>query len=44
MCVSYQNEGNLIFYGDAINILANHLASESVDLIFHGDRKLQAIF
>jgi site-specific DNA-methyltransferase (adenine-specific) len=34
MCVSYQNEGNLIFYGDAINILANHLASESVDLIF----------
>ncbi len=34
MCVSYQNEGNWIFYGDAINILANHLASESVDLIF----------
>jgi site-specific DNA-methyltransferase (adenine-specific) len=34
MFVPYQNQGNIIFHGDAVNILSNHIPSESVDLIF----------
>jgi len=34
MIEHYENQEHTIFHGDAISILANHISSESVDLIF----------
>ncbi|MBD2293511.1 adenine-specific DNA-methyltransferase [Anabaena sphaerica FACHB-251] len=34
MIERYENKQHTIFHGDAISILSNHIASESVDLIF----------
>ncbi|ULP71326.1 DNA adenine methyltransferase YhdJ [Nodularia sphaerocarpa UHCC 0038] len=34
MIEHYENQEHTIFHGDAISILANHIPSESVDLIF----------
>ena len=33
MIEQYTNQQHTIFHGDAISILSNHIASESVDLI-----------
>ncbi|MEB3151024.1 MAG: adenine-specific DNA-methyltransferase [Sphaerospermopsis sp.] len=33
MIQSYEQQGNIIFHGDTINVLKNHISSESVDLI-----------
>ncbi|TAE54744.1 MAG: adenine-specific DNA-methyltransferase [Nostocales cyanobacterium] len=30
----YDEAGNIIFHGDTVNVLKNHIASESVDIIF----------
>ncbi|WP_199246476.1 adenine-specific DNA-methyltransferase [[Phormidium] sp. ETS-05] len=34
MAEKYESEGNLIFWGDALQVLSEEIASESVDLIF----------
>jgi site-specific DNA-methyltransferase (adenine-specific) len=34
MFEKYQNQGHIIFYGDALDILSSEISSQSVDLIF----------
>lgn len=34
MIEQHKNQQHTIFYGDAVNILLNHIPTESVDLIF----------
>jgi site-specific DNA-methyltransferase (adenine-specific) len=33
MIESYEQQGNIIFHGDTLNVLSKHIASETVDLI-----------
>jgi adenine-specific DNA-methyltransferase len=33
MIQSYEQQGNIIFHGDTLNVLKNHISSETVDLI-----------